>query len=191
MFPTFRWQSAKSGWYFKTVLCFFIASVFSISAVTAEETPPPAPQKATLSADKRFVDNGDKTVTDTKTGMMWMSEDSYILTGQGLNWHEAKEYIAKLNERGYANYHDWQFPSVEELTTLYDANKLNSAQAGHEMNLHIDPIFAKDGSGSLWSHQENGQYNAFGVVFNDGDRFSSAKTSKAKRGVRAVRQPTR
>ena len=36
---------------------------------------------ASWSADKRFKDNGDKTITDTKTGLMWMKEDSYLHSG--------------------------------------------------------------------------------------------------------------
>ena len=49
------------------------------------------------SEDKRFKDNGDRTVTDTQTGLMWMQADSYIHAGSWLTWFEAMEFIAKLN----------------------------------------------------------------------------------------------
>ena len=55
------------------------------------------------------------------------------------------------------------------------------------MNIHIDPIFSKEGSGYLRSIEENGHYNAFGVVFNSGKRFNSSKKSIFRKGVRAGR----
>jgi hypothetical protein len=55
------------------------------------------------------------------------------------------------------------------------------------MKMHMDPIFAKEGSGTLWTSETNGNYNAFGVVFYDGKRFNSSKRKKARRAVRAIR----
>ena len=74
---------------------------------------------ATWSADKRFKDNGDKTVTDTKTSLMWMKEDSYLHSGHWVNWFESIQFIKKINEEGFANQYDWQLPTVKQLTTLY------------------------------------------------------------------------
>ncbi len=143
------------------------------------------------SEDKRFIDNGDNTISDTKTGLMWMKEDSYLRTGHWLNWLEAFDFVKKLNEQGFANHIDWQMPTIEELKTLYEAEKINSSQVGREMNIHMDPIFAKEGCGSSWAAEANGNYNAFGVVFNTGNRFSSPKKSRSRRAVRAVRYLTR
>ena len=142
---------------------------------------------ATWSADKRFKDNGDKTITDTKTGLMWMKEDSYLHSGHWISWFKSKEFIKQLNKEGFADQYDWQLPTVEQLTTLYEIDKTNSKVLGRGMNIHIDPIFAKEGSGSLWSIEENGHYNAFGVVFNSGKRFNSSKKSTFRKGIRAVR----
>ena len=139
------------------------------------------------SADKRFKDNGDKTITDTKTSLMWMKEDSYLYSRHWVNWFKSREFIQQLNKEGFAGQYDWQLPTVEQLTTLYEIDKINSKVLGRGMNIHIDPIFAKEGSGSLWSIEENGHYNAFGVVFNSGKRFNSSKKSTFRKGVRAVR----
>jgi len=139
------------------------------------------------SQDKRFIDNGDATITDTKTGYMWMKEDSYQYKGHWLNWFEAADYIEELNQERFADYLDWRLPTIKELTTLYEADKLNSQQVGREMKMHMDPIFAKEGSGTLWTSETNGNYNAFGVVFNHGQRFNSSKRKKARRAVRAIR----
>jgi len=139
------------------------------------------------SQDKRFIDNGDATITDTKTGYMWMKEDSYQYKGHWLSWFEASDYIKELNQERFADFLDWRLPTIKELITLYEADKLNSQQVGSEMKMHMDPIFAKEGSGTLWTSETNGIYNAFGVVFNDGKRFNSSKRKKARRAVRAIR----
>ena len=135
-----------------------------------------------------YIDNMDGTITDLKTGLMWMKNDSYLHSGHWLNWYEAKAFIKKLNEKGFANYFDWQYPTTRELKTLFNAAKLNSAQMGREMKIHTDPLFGKKGSGSLWSADENGRHNAFGVVFNTGDVFSGNKKSRSRKATRAVRK---
>lgn len=139
------------------------------------------------SNDKRYLDHGDGTITDTKTGLMWMKKDSYLHFGHWLNWREAHEYVRQLNDEGFAQYNDWQLPSTDELKTLYEPEKVNSSQVGREMKIHADPIFEKNGSGTLWSGEENGRYNALGVVFNTGTVFNSNKKSKSRKATRAVR----
>jgi hypothetical protein len=46
---------------------------------------------------QRFVDNGNGTVTDTATGLMWM-KDAYQL-GQSL-WHDAMDECSSLSING-------------------------------------------------------------------------------------------
>ena len=144
-------------------------------------------QGSKYSQDKRFIDNGDRTVTDTKTGLLWMKEDSYQYKGHWLNWFQAQEYVDELNQERFADYLDWRLPTIQELTTLFEPEKFNGKQVGREMNLRMDPVFAKEGSGTLWTGETNGNYNAFGVVFNTGQKFNSSKRKKARRAVRAVR----
>ena len=110
---------------------------------------------AAWSADKRFKDNGDKTITDTKTGLMWMKEDSYLYSGHWANWFESIQFIKKINKDGFANQYNWQLPTVKQLTTLYEMSKTNSKVLGKGMNIHIDSIFSKEGSASLWSIEES------------------------------------
>ena len=127
------------------------------------------------------------TITDTKTGLMWLKEDSYLHAGHWLNWFESTQYVNKLNEEGFANQNDWRIPTIKELTTIYEASKTNSKVLGKGMIIHIDPIFAKEGSASLWTIEENGHYNAFGIVLNTGKRFNSSKKTRFRKAVRAVR----
>ena len=161
-----------------------VCALILLAAVTAGQV---SGEPVKYSEDKRFIDNGDRTITDTKTGFMWMQMDSFQHQGHWLNWFGADDYVKELNQERFADYLDWRLPTIKELTTLYEAEKLNSQQLGSEMKMHMDPIFAKEGSGTLWTSETNGNYNAFGVVFNHGQRFNSSKRKKARRAVRAIR----
>jgi hypothetical protein len=80
----------------------------------------------------RFTDNGDGTVTDTLTGLMWLKDGGCIKN----NWSSALKTIAGLNNHtggifciGYAADHtDWRLPNVKELDSL--VNYGVSDQAG-------------------------------------------------------------
>lgn len=158
------------------VACFFLAA----PATYAED---PETQRI-QSQDKRYVDNGNETITDTKTGLMWMKMDAFQQKGHLLDWNQAIAFVRQLNEENFAHHEDWRVPTRKELVTLYEADKLNGTLG---MNVHIDPIFAKDGLASLWSSEINGEYNAFGVVLNSGDIFSAPRRAKSQKSVRAVR----
>ncbi len=135
----------------------------------------------------RYVDHGDQTVTDTQTGLMWQRLDAYLDTGHWMNWYESFDYVDRLNREGFGGYSDWRLPTVRELRTLYEADKTNGRQVGREMVIHMDPVFEPNGGGAHWSSESNGRFNAFGLVFNTGRRFSAPKNSKSRKSVRAVR----
>ena len=60
-----------------------------------------------------FVDNGNGTITDNATGLMWMQDDS----GIAMNWEDALSYAEKFS---YAGYDDWRLPNVKELQSIVD-----------------------------------------------------------------------
>jgi hypothetical protein len=69
-----------------------------------------------------FKDNGNGTVTDKATGLMWMKADSGKLkAGKNkdgkLNWQEALNWAENLK---YAGYSDWRLPNVKELQSIVD-----------------------------------------------------------------------
>ncbi len=166
--------------------------IFAVSLTIASLSVGPEIVRAETvqSQDKRYTDNGDGTISDSKTGLMWMKNDSYLHTGHWLNWHEAKIYVKGLNKVGFANHFDWRLPTKQELRSLFESSKTNGSQVGREMKIHTDPLFGKNGSGSLWSANGNGMHNAIGIVFNTGDTFSSNKKSRSRKATRAVRTHT-
>ena len=60
-----------------------------------------------------FIDNGDGTVTDNATGLMWSQDDN----GEALYWEESLAYAENAT---IAGYDDWRLPSVKELQSIAD-----------------------------------------------------------------------
>jgi hypothetical protein len=81
-----------------------------------------------------FVDNGDQTVTDRGTGLMWMKADS----GVGLNWSNALAWAQARNAANFLGHHDWRLPNVKELQSIVDYTRSPDTTA----SAAIDPIFA-------------------------------------------------
>lgn len=69
-----------------------------------------------------FTDNGDGTITDTRTGLMWekLSDDGSIHDKDAtFTWYAAfSTKIATLNSTAFAGYGDWRLPNINELQSL-------------------------------------------------------------------------
>ncbi len=78
----------------------------------------------------KFVDNGDGTVTDNATGLMWQRSDN----GEGVNWKNALMYAENLT---LANYSDWRLPNAKELQSIVDYTRSPSFTG----TAAIDPVF--------------------------------------------------
>lgn len=83
----------------------------------------------------RFVDNGDGTVSDLATGLMWAKTDS----AQPMNWQQALAYCNKFN---LAGHHDWRLPNAKELQSIVDYHRAPDATEPAQRGPAIDPIFA-------------------------------------------------
>ena len=85
------------------------------------------PQEGVSWPTPRFTDNGDDTVTDNLTGLMW-HRNADRADGQML-WSEA---LALANNLSHAGYSDWRLPTVRELLSLVDYSESDPAlPAGH------------------------------------------------------------
>lgn len=80
-----------------------------------------------------FVDNGDGTITDNATGLMWSKDDN----GQGLDWLEALAYVKQMNSENYLGYADWRLPNAKELQSIVDYTRSPQTTG----SAAIDPIF--------------------------------------------------
>ena len=88
-------------------------------------------------ASSRFENNGDGTVTDTLTGLMWAGKDN----GDLINWQAARSYTQNYKGGGY---NDWRLPTFKELQSLFDQTKTNDH--GYHVNNLIDIT-----AGSCWA----------------------------------------
>jgi len=79
-----------------------------------------------------FKDNGDGTITDRATGLMWEKLGS----NEHLKYENATAYIDELNRKRFAGYDDWRLPTVDELKSLLTPEKMNG-------ELYVDPLFDK------------------------------------------------
>jgi Protein of unknown function (DUF1566) len=77
-----------------------------------------------------FVDNGDGTITDRTTGLMWEQKGSE----NKKDWYRAKKYVKALNKKKFAGYKDWRLPTTEELYSLL--------QPSTNQQLYIHSVFA-------------------------------------------------
>jgi hypothetical protein len=87
----------------------------------------------------KLIHNGDGTISDEATGLMWMEEDSGTLAagarGDGtMNWEEALAWSESLEHAGYS---DWRLPNAKELQSIVDYSRCPDATG----SAAIDPQF--------------------------------------------------
>ncbi len=88
-----------------------------------------------------FADNGDGTVTDAATGLMWQQDDG----GLTLDWVEALSYCESATTAGYD---DWRLPNAKELQSIVDYSRSPDTTG----TAAIDPVFdVSDIQGWYWS----------------------------------------
>jgi len=124
------------------------------------------------SLPRRFVDNGDGTVTDASVGLMWQQGSN---SG---NWKSALKACEDLTLNGFT---DWRLPTIKELHSLFDASRFNPA-------IDEDYFFKQDGS--FWSSttvsKSSGDYDtAWAISGYNAKTGSYLKTGD--NSVRAVR----
>ena len=142
----------------------------------------------------RFIDHGNGTVTDNKTGLMWQkcADGQYgALCDQGspatYTWQNALQRAKSLNSTsGFANYADWRMPNIKELYSLVEITCAEPA-----INLAIFPSTINGLEDHYWSstpmiYTNYGQHSRT-VTFYDGSTDSRYKTENGL--LRLVREP--
>ncbi len=150
--------------------------------------------------EERYVDNGDGTVTDNLTGLMWEQKvegsDCLHCIRNRMDWHTAMgDWISQVNgvvqgrdavQAGLGGYTDWRVPTIDELRSLIDCD------VGL---LCLDPVFGPHeepdfffSSTSVKGVPLGGIDAARAVLFNFGG-IVGAPLKGTDIPVRAVRRP--
>lgn len=78
-----------------------------------------------------FVDNGDGTITDNATDLMWQQADD----GNSRDWENSLSYCENLTLAGHS---DWRLPNAKELHSLLDYTRCPDVTSSPA----IDPLFS-------------------------------------------------
>lgn len=78
-----------------------------------------------------LIDNGDGTITDSATGLMWQQADD----GASRDWENALTYAGNLTLAGNS---DWRLPNAKELHSIVDYTRSPQTTSSPA----IDPIFS-------------------------------------------------
>lgn len=95
-----------------------------------------------------FVDNGDGTITDNATGLMWQQADD----GQTRDWQDALSYAENLTLAGNS---DWRLPNAKELQSIVDYTRCPDVSNSPAINPLFSTTEISDPDGNA------GQYGYF------------------------------
>lgn len=111
-----------------------------------------------------FVDNGNQTITDTETGLMWSKNDN----NSALNWSDALIWVQTQNTANYLGYNDWRMPDVKELQSIVNYSNspdYNSLPAIDVNYFNCSSITNENGQSDFpyyWSSSTHAPYNLTG-----------------------------
>lgn len=98
-------------------------------------------QKGYPKTPPHFTDNGDGTITDNATGLMWAKDGN----GAGCNDGNTIAWVAAIdfaNGLSFAGYSDWRLPNAKELISIVDYSEFGPC---------VDSIFINTKNARYWS----------------------------------------
>ncbi len=123
----------------------------------------------------RFTDNGNGTVTDNLTGLVWLKDVSCL---PRMPWQTALDTVKNLAHGSCSltdgsNLGDWRLPSVKELQSLVDFSRFNPS-------LDDSTPFISGGS-QVWSSTtvQSAPEHAWYVTFGDGATLQDFRDPEA------------
>ncbi len=151
---------------------------------------------------RSYTDNGDGTITDNTTRLMWEKLTDVSNTIHyyyaAYTWAGAFDKIAALNAANFAGHNDWRLPNINELQSLVDYGRYPAiGPAFNDPSANSYTLYSVNAPGNVnqlppgyWSsttHLGDPTY-AWAVSFNYGAVFASISTDKPDVNcVRAVR----
>lgn len=121
-----------------------------------------------------FADNGDGTVLDWDTGLMWQQAHRPVYG----RWKDAHKYINELNRDWFAGYADWRLPTIEECCSLFTPTRQDNG-------LFINPLFTN----RMWLWTADIRDSKADLIWNANMLYGSVYWIDSMNGqdVRAVR----
>jgi len=147
-----------------------------------------------LNPDSRYTDNGNSTITDKSTGLVWKQCVEGLSgatctagTATTYTWDGALQLATMVNLVTFAGYADWRVPNLTELESLVTQNCINPS-----INISL---FPSDPVSFVWSSSplEDRSSIAWIIGFDYGEighgiRFYSYDVNRGgNRYVRLVR----
>ena len=136
----------------------------------------------------RWKDNGNQTLTDTFTGLVWTKRDNL----SDINQTDAMRYCDTLALAGGK----WRLPSIDEVAALYstrDGSVPCGTYKGTDLTCHVSSLFYLT-MAAFWSSTsgspdpDNGSARAWGVFLVTGDRIQRDVSYSANDRALCVRR---
>ena len=121
----------------------------------------------------RFVLQGNLTILDQETGLLWQRAAS----ADRMVWKDGFGYVDELNRSEFADHGDWRYPSKDEMKTLI------LPQENRSSGLYISSLFGSQRNCWTSSH---GDHRAVYADFYYGDIYW-VEENYANYFIRAVR----
>lgn len=115
-----------------------------------------------------YTDNGDGTITDNLTGLMWLKDTNNYNSGNTQNWTSA---LSGCESFTYATHTDWRLPNMKELFSII---KFEGAAPFINTTYFLNTV-----SGYYWTSTTYvpSDGNAVIVNFSNGDVSNDSKTT--------------
>ena len=163
------------------ILLVMFLSLFNSNALVADQTIRTYVDNEWT--EGRYIDHGDGTVSDLRTGLMWL-KCSDGLTGPNCslgtaNTHDWKSALETADTTLNANYNDWRLPNTKELASLSALDRFNPA-----INI---TLFPKTVSDYYWSSTPSFSSSSQSVVINFHHGYDTDISRTSSGYVRLVR----
>jgi hypothetical protein len=112
----------------------------------------------------RFTDNGDGSITDSASGLMWSRDDS----GAAMTWQEALAWADSRNAANFLGHADWRLPDAKELQGLVDYSRSPDTTSSAAIDPHFvaTPITNEGGMDDFpwyWASTTHASPNGMGA----------------------------